>query len=213
MEFWNDQATEESWNALKELAKKYKFILIGGWACYFHTATIKSQDIDIIVDFETLNQIKKEVSVNKNAILKKYEIILSNTSVDIYVPYYSKFVLPFECIAKNTVKRRGMTVPKPEIILILKQQAELERKESVKGQKDRVDILNILIKSTINMGKYLLLVKKYGLETYMRRLETIIRTSKTEFEYLGIINPRKIRLIKKKLMEDLASAKIKFSTP
>lgn len=211
MEFWNNQATDESWNALVELAKKYKFILIGGWACYFHTGTIKSQDVDIIVDFETLNQIKKETPVKKNTILKKYEVIFNDISVDIYVPYYSKFVIPFDCISKNTVKRQGITIPKPEIILILKQQAELDRKDSVKGQKDRVDILNMLIKG-INMEKYLLLVKKYNLEKYMRRLETIIRTSKTEFEYLAIANPRRIRLIKKKLMEDLASAKTEVFT-
>ena len=76
-----------------------------------------------------------------------------------YVPYYSKFVLCFDCISKNTTVKQGMTVPRPEIVLILKQQAELERKESVKGQKDRVDILNILIKGGIDMRKYLFLSK------------------------------------------------------
>lgn len=176
-------------------------------ACYFHTGTIKSQDVDIIVDFETLNQIKKDFQVKKNSILKKYETLYNDTSIVIYVPYYSNFALSFDSITKNTVKRQGITIPKPEIILILKQQAELERKGSTKGQKDRVDILNILIKSDINMKRYLLLVKEYNLKEYMKRLETIIKTSKTEFEYLGITNPRKIRLIKKKLMEILTSAK------
>ena len=212
MEFWNDQAIDESWNALVELAKRYRFVLIGGWACYLYTGTIKSQGKDIIVDFETLNLIKMEFSVNKNAILRKYEIIFDNVSVDIYVPYYSEFVIPFECIKENTVKRQGMTIPKPEIILILKQQAELERKNSVKGQKDRVDILNILIKGNADMKTYFLLVRKYGLEAYMRRLETIIRTSITEFEYLAITNPREIKLIKKKLIEDFTSAKTEVFT-
>jgi len=46
----------------------------------------------------------------------------------------------------------------------------------------------------------------------MKRLETIIRTSKTEFEYLGITNPRRVRLIKKRLMEDFASAKTEIFT-
>ena len=45
MEFWNDRATDKSWNALIELSKKYEFILIGGWACYFYTGTIKSHDV------------------------------------------------------------------------------------------------------------------------------------------------------------------------
>jgi len=70
MEFWNDQAIDQSWNALMELTRKYQFILIGGWACYLLTGTIKSRDIYVIVDFETLNQIKGEFLVKKNVILK-----------------------------------------------------------------------------------------------------------------------------------------------
>lgn len=207
MEFWNDQALDQSWNALIKLAKRYEFILIGGWACYFHTGTIKSQDIDIIVNFETLSQMKRESSMKKNAVLKKYEVIFDGSSVDIYVPYYSEFVLPFDCIRSNTVEKEGMTVPRSEVILVLKQQTELERKDSVKGQKDRVDILNILVESSIDMKKYLLLVKEYNLKKYVKRLETIIKTSMKEFEYLGMTNPRKIKLTKKELTENLASAK------
>ena len=208
MEFWNDQATDKSWNALIELSKKYEFILIGGWACYFYTGTIKSHDVDMIVGFETLTQLKKEFLVKKNDILKKYEIIYDEISVDLYVPYYSEFIIPFECITENMQKIQGITVPNPEIILILKQQAEIERKDGVKGQKDRVDILSLLIESTIDMKKYLFLIKKYGLVEYMRRLETIIKTARNEFEYFDIENPRKIKLLKKKLIKTLTSAKL-----
>jgi len=31
--------------------------LIGGWAIYLHTKALKSKDIGIIVDFQTLNQL------------------------------------------------------------------------------------------------------------------------------------------------------------
>jgi hypothetical protein len=208
MEFWNDQATDRSWNALIELAKEYEFILIGGWACYFHTGTIKSKDVDIIVDFETLNRMKREFFLKKNDILKKYEIVYDEISVDIYVPFYSDFVIPFDCIRGNTIKNHGITIPKPEILLILKQQAEIQRKDSTKGQKDRVDILNLLIESTIDVRKYVLLVKEYGLREYVARLETIVKTSRNEYEYLGISNPRKIKLLKEKIMKTLASAKL-----
>ncbi|MCD6216014.1 MAG: hypothetical protein J7J92_02995 [Candidatus Aenigmarchaeota archaeon] len=208
MEFWNDQATDRSWNILIKLAKKYKFVLIGDWACYLHTGTIKSKDIDIIVDFETLNQMKKEFLITKTAFLKKYEAIVENISIDIYVPYFSKLVIPLDYIQKNTIKKEGIELPKPEILLILKQQAELERRDKVKGQKDRVDILNILLKGNIDMKKYFFLVKKYNLEDYVKRLQTIIRTSKIEFEYLGILNPRTIKLIKKKLMKDFTIGKL-----
>ena len=92
---------------------------------------------------------------------------------------------------------------KPEALLILKQQAELERKDSVKGQKDRVDILNILINSDIELKKYFVLVKKYKLKEYPGRLRKIVVESKKEFDYLGIKNPRKIKLIKKRLTDSI----------
>lgn len=205
MEFWNDEAIDQSWNALIELVKTYEFILIGGWACYLHTGAIKSRDIDIIVDFETLAKMKREIPMKKNDILKKYEIVYNNASV-ICVPYYSNFALPFDCIQKNMVKIEGITIPILEVILILKQQAENERKDSVKGQKDRVDILSILLKGNIDVGRYLVLVRESNLREYVKRLETIIRTSVNEFEYLGITNPRKIKLMKKELMDNLESA-------
>ncbi len=66
MEFWNDEAIDQSWNALIKLAKTYEFILIGGWTCYLHTGAIKSRDIDIIVDFETLAQMRREIPMKKN---------------------------------------------------------------------------------------------------------------------------------------------------
>jgi hypothetical protein len=58
------------------------------------------------------------------------------------------------------------------------------------------------------MKKYLLIVKEYDLMEYMRRLETIIQTSQNEFEYLGMENLRRIKLLKKKLMKTLTSAKL-----
>ena len=55
MEFWNDIVTDISWKTLIELTKKYNVLVIGGWAVYLHTGSIKSKDIDILVDFETLS--------------------------------------------------------------------------------------------------------------------------------------------------------------
>jgi hypothetical protein len=60
------------------------------------------------------------------------------------------------------------------------------------------------------MKEYLFLVKKYDLMEYVRRLEIIIKTTRNEFEYLGMKNPRKIKLLKKELMKTLTSAKLKI---
>lgn len=199
MEFWNDIATDRSWRALISLKKKLVFILIGGWACYLLTGTIKSKDIDIIVDFETLDKLKKEFMLKKTPFLRKYETRIEGISVDIYVPFYSRFAVPIEEIRKNCTSLEGFRVPKPEILLILKQSAELERGDSARGQKDRVDILNILINGNPDMKEYGKITSKFRLSGYPARLREIIRSAKREFEYLGIRDLRKVKLLKKRL--------------
>ena len=151
MEFWNDLSTQKSWETLKKLNKKIDFIVIGGWGIYLWTHAIKSKDIDILLtDWETLLKIKKWYEPKKNNRLKRYEIIISEIDVDIYVPHYSKMPIPCHHLTAMTTKREGFKVLKPEPLLILKQQAIQDRKNSIKGQKDRIDILSLLLANIIN---------------------------------------------------------------
>lgn len=203
MEFWNDIATDRSWNVLIKLAKQFDFVIIGGWAAYLHTKTMKSKDIDIVVNFDTLEKMALNYNLKKNTNLKKYEIIIDEISVDIYVPFFSKFAISLNEIENYFTSIEGMKVVTPEILLVLKQQAELERNDSIKGQKDRIDILNIMVNSKIDMKKYLRFVKKYDLKDYPSRLREIVKTASKEFEYLGLKDPRKIKLLKNKLIEKL----------
>jgi len=207
MEFWNDIATDRSWGVLIKIGKRFEFMLIGGWACYLLTKAIKSKDIDMIVDFGTLEKLRHEFPVKKTGLLRKYEAKIEGISVDIYVPHYSRFPVPAEEIAKNSMWREGLKIPKPEILLILKQQAEMDRMHSVKGQKDRMDILNLLINSNpgINLNDYKKLAKKHGLGEFRKRLLKIISESKKEYEYLGIRDPGKIKRIKRRLIDELMS--------
>ena len=205
MEFWNESVTDRAWKVLIRLVNKFDPIVIGGWAAYLLTKTLKSKDIDVVVDFETLQKLKIDFGLKKNIHLKKYEAIVDEVSIDIYVPYFSKLAIPPEDLQKLSMRVEGIRIAKPEALLILKQQAELERKDSIKGLKDRVDILNILINSKVDFKKYHELIEKYKLEDYPRRLESIIRTAKKEFDYLGMRNLRKIRLMKKRLLIDLRS--------
>jgi hypothetical protein len=203
MEFWNDIVTDKSWKVLINLKKKLDFILIGGWACYLLTKSIKSKDIDIITDFEILNRIKREFMLKKTPFLKKYETRIEGISVDIYVPFYSRLAIPIEEIQKNCTSLEGFKIPRPETLLILKQCAELERKDSIRGQKDRVDILNLLINGNPDMKEYQKIIKKFRLSDYPKRLKKIIHSARKEFEYLGIRDLRKIKLIKKNLEASL----------
>ena len=203
MEFWADRVVEKSWQVLLDLNEKYDFILIGGWASYLHTRSIRSKDIDIVVDFETLERLKMDHDLRKNNNLKKYEIVVEEISVDIYVPYFSELPMPVEDLENYTEMTEGIQVLSPEALLILKQGAEEDRSHSVKGQKDRADILNLLVNSDLNLEKYGDLLAEYGLEDYRERLLKIIRNAQKEFEYLGIENPGEVKRLKNEIAEEL----------
>jgi hypothetical protein len=199
VEFWHDVLIEKSWAVLLELRKRYEFILLGGWAVYLYTKALKSKDIDIIVDYNTLGLMGRELPLKKNERLKKYELLISDVEVDVYVPYFSNLGIPVEDVAANIRVMEGFKVPTPEVLLILKQAAEVERAGSVKGLKDRIDILALLIYSEIDFNTYLSLVKKYSLSSYRERLKNLVETADREFKELGITNPRQIRLLRKKI--------------
>jgi hypothetical protein len=200
VEFWHDVLIEKSWAVLLELRKRYEFILLGGWAVYLYTKALKSKDIDIIVDYNTLGLMGRELPLKKNERLKKYELLISDVEVDVYVPYFSNLGIPVEDVAANIRVLEGFKVPTPEVLLILKQAAEVERAGSVKGLKDRIDILALLIYSEIDFNTYLSLVKKYSLYSYRERLKNLVETADREFKELGITNPRQIRQFRKKLL-------------
>ncbi|MBU4190117.1 MAG: hypothetical protein KJ886_03865 [Candidatus Thermoplasmatota archaeon] len=198
MRFWNDAIVDKSWDVLQTLKKRYDFILIGGWAIYLYTNAMKSKDIDIIVDYDLLEKIGLENTLKKNERLKKYEIKFQEISVDIYLPYFSKIVIPPEDLMKTLAVIHGFKTPKIEELLILKQQAEMERKNSIKGLKDRVDIMCLLFSGNINFKRYNDLLEKYSLTTFKNRLKEIVSSAKDEFYYLNIKNPREIKKIKEK---------------
>ncbi len=196
MQYWHDILTEKSWNVLQNLKKDFDFILIGGWAVYLWTRALKSKDIDIIVDFNFLEKIKKKYNLKKNDNLKKYEIIVDEIDIDIYVAHYSKLALPFQKIESSTTMIEGFKVVQPEILLILKQGAELNRKDSEKGEKDKIDIISLLLNADIDLKKYLSLAP----ENYRKRLIEIIKTfNRLEFVNMNVrqYKLKKIELLKK----------------
>lgn len=203
MEFWNELLTEKSFTLLKELTKKdFRFILIGGWAAYLWTKTHKSKDIDIILpDFTSLDYLKKHYELKKNDALKKYEIVFGEIDLDIYVPFYSKLALPVEEIVKHTTTIENIEVVIPEMLLILKQGAEKDRSHSVKGMKDRVDILTLLFFADVDLRKYKELIKKYVLQGYSDRLKSILLEFR-ELKYLHL-NPREFKLKKERVLKEL----------
>ena len=163
---------------MQDLKKEqFRFVVIGGWAAYLWTKQHKSRDIDVVLpDIKDLGFLKQKYTLNKNDNLKKYEIKFDEIDVDIYVPHFSKLTLPVEEIMLHTGKVEGFEVVLPEILLILKQGAELDRQYSIKGQKDRIDIMTLLCFSRLNLNEYHKLLKKYNLDNFWQRLKQIITT-------------------------------------
>ena len=202
-DFWNSLLTEKSWSILIKISKEpFKFIVIGGWATYLWTKQHKSKDIDIaLVDIKQIDYLKKIYNLNKNENLKKYEVKFGDIDLDIYVPYFSKLSIPIEDLKDLSTKIEGFTVPIPESLLILKQGAEIDRKESVKGTKDQIDIMSILIFTKFDFKIYFKLLKEYKLENFSKRLRIIINEFK-DYNYLNL-TPRKFKLKKKELVDSI----------
>ena len=186
-EFWNELLTRASWDKLKEMSKESSFILIGGWAIYLWTKAHKSKDIDIIVDYETLEKLSKRYTLSKNDRLKKYEIKEEDFDIDIYLPYYSKLAIPAEKLEKHTTSIEGIKTVTPEVLLILKQSAEIDRRGSLKGRKDLIDIITLLVHAPFNIEKYQTLLVEYKKPQFKDELKTEIELiSQRDLDYMGL---------------------------
>ncbi|MBI3190674.1 hypothetical protein HYZ41_03140 [archaeon] len=199
MEYWHDIQTEKSWEVLKSLKGKFKFVLIGGWAVYLWSHSHKSKDIDIIVDFQTLSRLKQIYDVRKNDKLRKYEIKIDEIDVDIYVKYFSPLVIKPEDV--KSTKIEGFDVARPEYLLALKQGAEFQRKESEKGEKDRIDIISMLLKCDIGFGEYMSILKSIDRPEFFSRLISIVKNF-NDPSHFGM-NPREFRLEKNRILKKL----------
>lgn len=200
MEYWNTIITEKSWEVLQKIKKEINFILIGGWAAYLWAKSHKSKDIDIIVGYKELNKLKLRYNLKKNDSLKKYEIKVNEIDIDIYVPFYSKLPI-LENIESYTSGAEGFRIVTPEALLVLKQAAEISRAYTEKGLKDRIDILDLLIKCEIDFQVYDKIIKGENLQGFRKRLIEIVTTFK-EIKYIGL-NPRQFKLKKEEILRNL----------
>lgn len=167
MEFYHDLVTQKSWQLLQGLRQKYHFILIGGWAVFLYTKALKSKDIDLILDYQELVRLKEAFSVSKNERLKKYEIKTEGVDIDIYLPFYSDLGLPVEEVEKYLTSLEGFTIPVPEVLALLKMKALTERKGSVKGRKDLIDLLSLFQVQGFDFERLKEIAGRYNLENLL----------------------------------------------
>ncbi|MDP2973985.1 MAG: hypothetical protein Q8N60_02955, partial [Candidatus Diapherotrites archaeon] len=192
----------------QELSKETGLTVIGGWAVWLWTKQHKSKDIDIIVDLQELAGLKEKYALEKNDRLKKYEIKMQGFDIDIYVPFYSKLALPIESLLEEKVKIEGINTIPCESILILKQGAEIARRGTIKGQKDGIDLLTILLYAPVDFKKYFEALKKNKKEHFAKELASAITSfnPKDSEKYLGITF-KEFSKKKKELLEKIKKLK------
>jgi hypothetical protein len=201
MQYYHELVTEKSFKILQDLKRQFKFILIGGWAVFLYTHSLKSKDIDLIVDFDELEKLRKNFVLIKNDRLKKYEITIDEIDIDLYLPFYSSLGIPVEEIQKYSQSLEGFRVPQVEVLLILKQKAYFDRAGTVKGEKDKIDIISLLKNTQINFAFYKKILKKYHLENYLESLKDLLRAI-TELPEIGL-NQFQYSKLKKKILKQL----------
>jgi len=163
MNYYRDQITDKSWQVLTELQRELKMVLIGGWAVWVYTRQLKSKDIDVVLDFDQLEILRKDYDVIKNERLRKYEARKGEIQIDVYVPYYSQLGIGAEKVMEMVTTREGFTVPIIEVLLILKLAVYRQRKNSVKGRKDLIDVVSLLLGGEASWQKWQGLLNEYGL--------------------------------------------------
>lgn len=207
MKYWSDEITKRSYEVLIELAKEFKeadqeFILIGGWAAWLWTKAQKSKDIDIILpNIETIDYLKYKYSLKKNPDLKKYEIKKEGVDIDIYVPYFSDLILSIKDLVEYSTRVEGFRVLIPEALLITKVEAYLDRRDSVKGKKDQVDIITLFMESDINFSKLSTILEEHNLKNYKDEIVKLLRDFK-EIDMLDL-TPREWKLEKERIIDKL----------
>lgn len=197
---YHDLITEKSWKFLQELKRRYRFILIGGWAVYLYTNSLKSKDIDFICDYKTLQELKNKFELIKNERLKKYEIQMPEFDIDIYMPFFSELGIPVEDLQNMTTSIEGFTALNLEALLVTKQFAYANRKHSLKGEKDKIDILALLYRG-INFKEYEKLLDTYQFSYLKKELREIL-TKTREVPELDL-NQHAFSLFKKRLLPRL----------
>jgi hypothetical protein len=200
-EYYHEIITKKSFETLQDLKRKFKFILIGGWAVFMYTRAFKSKDIDLILDYDELEKFRKNFDIFKNERLKKYEAKIEEIDVDIYLPFYSNLGLAVEEIQKYCQSREGFLVPIPEILLILKTYVFKERQGTTKGKKDLIDIFSLLTKDSIDWQKYKELVEKYNLKEINEELKNLI-FSQTAIPELNLLD-HQIAKLKREVLKNL----------
>lgn len=197
-QYYHEIITQKSFAFLQQLKKKYDFILIGGWAVFLYSKSLKSKDIDIIADYSTLAKMKESYEIFKNERLKKCEIKAGEFDVDIYLQHYSELGVDIAQIKETAIIKDGFLAPKLELLFLLKLFAWQARRGSAKGQKDELDVFSLAFLPEFDWDYYCRAVKNNNFQKYDRIFLELLK-SKREVKELSI-NASRMAKLKKKIL-------------
>lgn len=200
--FYQEIVTQKSWDLLLKLKNEIDFVLIGGWAVYLWAKTLKSKDIDIIIDYPTLELLRKKYDLVKQMHLNKYEIKREGVEIDIYLPYFSHLGIPVGELFNFVAEKGEFKTLKKEVLLVLKQKAYAERKMVIKGQKDKIDIISLVLLADFDFSFYKLVLEKYKLVSYSKMMREIFKETREVLE-LGL-NTHQFAKIKKEILRKIS---------
>jgi hypothetical protein len=191
---WRDEVVERSWRVLGELEGFADFVLIGGWGVYLWTGKLKSRDIDVYIDQDNFYKLQSELTqkgyaLKRNVRLMKFEALIGDVEVDIYTPFVSRLVVPcldvFDRKLYSVIE--GFKVAIPEVLLLLKAQAALDRWHAEKGLKDRVDIISLLKFADVKRNMLEQMLREYDTQHTLRDgIKRAVSESRIEYRFLGL---------------------------
>jgi len=201
MAYYHDIITQKSWEELKILNKKVKFVLIGGWAIYLYTRQLKSKDIDILIDYSELGKLKEGYDVTKNDRLKKYEARKGEIQIDTYLPHYSEIGIPVDLLIDSSISLEGFRVLNKEFLICLKVYVFNIRGRTPKGEKDFLDILSLFKVGSGDTNKILKIKKDYNLEKQFDYFLSFL-DDRVEAEEIGL-NKHQYKKLKTEIKDPL----------
>lgn len=201
MDYYRDSVTQKSWELLMSLQRRFRFVLIGGWAVWLYTKQLKSKDIDVVVELSELEKLKKTYDISKNGRLRKYEFREGEVDVDVYSPYYSHLGIPAEEVVADARVLEGFRVPSRELLFMLKVVAWHSRRLGAKGRKDLIDIVSLLQSGRLEQSALQQWIVRGDLKQTVKDFGNEIK-SVALIPELGL-NPHHISRAKKKWAETL----------
>jgi len=126
-------------------------ILIGGWASWTRTGGAMSHDIDLIVGYPELDEIREHVtdlSQSRHVGGVKWRGSWDGIHLDLYLPHQSllgaRLRLRVEHLARHTDTIDGRRLLSVGAHITTKWAAMLDRPRSPRGDKDRAELLKLL---------------------------------------------------------------------